>query len=452
MERDIPVNKRLRLLRTTSVLLGTALTAVSLAACGGGTNDASKPDIVSEEEIQKALDKPTELTVWSWSASLPDVAKAFEKEHPKIKIKVQNVGTGAEQYTKLQNAIKAGSGGPDLATVEYSAIPQFALSGSLVDLHRFEFGSLEKEFTKATWDAVNVNDGLYELPLNAGPMALFYNKKTFDKHDIAVPKTWDEYIDAGRKLHAADPNSYIAADNGNAGLTESLIWAAGGKPFSANGDKVSINLQDAGTKKFATTYQKLIDEKLLSPVAGWSNEWYAGLAKGNIATLLSGAWMGGTLKSGVPDGAGDWRVAPLPTYDGKPASSVNGGGSLAMLKQSEKQLAAAAFLRYVSAGKGADITQATGSFPARTKVLESEKFLAEKDPYFGGQEVNRIFTSSLGAVHEGWQYLPYDVYAISIFNDKVGKAFTGSLTLQEGLDAWQKALVAYGTDQGFAMN
>jgi multiple sugar transport system substrate-binding protein len=105
----------------------------------------------------------------------------------------------------------------------------------------------------------------------------------------------------------------------------------------------------------------------------------------------------------------------------------------------------------VSADKGADIAQAAGSFPARTKVLESEKFLAEKDPYFGGQEVNRIFTSSLAAVHEGWQYLPYDVYAISIFNDKVGKAFTGSLTLQEGLNAWQKELVAYGSAQGFSM-
>ncbi|MEU9919010.1 sugar ABC transporter substrate-binding protein [Streptomyces sp. NPDC051001] len=445
------MKKTLHLRRTTAVLLGTALTALSLAACGGGTDNGAKAESVSDADIQKALDKPTELTVWSWSASLPDVAKAFEKEHPKIKIKVQNVGTSADQYTKLQNAIKAGSGAPDLATVEYSAIPQFALSDSLVDLRRFQYDALEKDFTKATWQSVKVGDSLYELPLNAGPMALFYNKKTFDKYDISVPKTWDEYLTAARKLHAKDKNTYITADNGNAGLTESLIWAAGGRPFTADGSKVTVNLKDAGSKKFADSYQKLIDEKLLSPVAGWSNEWYKGLAKGNIASLVSGAWMAGTLKSGVPDGAGDWRVAPLPTYDGKPTSSVNGGGSLALLKQSKNQLAAAAFLRYVSAGKGADIIQESGSFPARTKVLQSQKFLSEKDAYFGGQEVNRVFTDSLDVVQEGWQYLPYDVYAMSIFNDKVGKAFTGSSTLQQGLDAWQQELIKYGKEQGFTV-
>ncbi|MYR89319.1 sugar ABC transporter substrate-binding protein, partial [Streptomyces sp. SID685] len=49
-------------------------------------------------------------------------------------------------------------------------------------------------------------------------------------------------------------------------------------------------------------------------------------------------------------------------------------------------------------------------------------------------------------------FLPYDVYANSIFNDKVGKAFNGSQTLQQGLNAWQEALAAYGKDQGFTVN
>ncbi|MEW2811191.1 sugar ABC transporter substrate-binding protein [Streptomyces massasporeus] len=447
------MRNRSSLLRTTAVLLGAALTAVSLTACGGSDSDsASKPSAHSEADIRKALDKPTTITVWSWSASLPDVAEAFEKEHPKIKVKVENVGTGPEQYTKLQNAIKAGDGGPDLATVEYSAVPQFAMPGSLVDLSAFGFDALEKEFTKATWDSVKIGGGLYELPLNAGPMALFYNKKVFDKYDIDVPATWDEYIAAARKLHAADPDTYIAADEGNAGLTQSLIWASGGRPFGVQGDKVSIDLKDAGTRKYASMYQKLLDDKLLSPVVGWSPEWYKGLAKGNIATLLSGAWMSGTLKSGVADASGDWRVAPLPTSDGKPASSVNGGGSLAMMKQSKNQLAAAAFLRYASTGKGADIAQKSGSFPARAKVLQSEAFLGQKDEYFGGQEVNRVFTDSLADVRPGWQYLPYDVYATSIFNDKVGKAFTGSMKLQDGLNAWQEELARYGEEQGFTID
>ncbi|MEV6855161.1 ABC transporter substrate-binding protein [Streptomyces microflavus] len=438
--------------RTTALLLGTVLTAVTLSACGGGdTGDGSGPASVGEKEIRAALDKPTELTVWSWSGSLPDVAEAFEKKYPKIKVNVENVGTAAEQYTKLQNAIKAGKGAPDLATVEYSAIPQYALSGALVDLKRFGFDKLEDEFTPATWESVNVGDGLYELPLNAGPMALFYNKATFDKFDIEVPATWDAYVEAGRKLQKADPEYFISADNGNAGLTESLIWAAGGRPFTSDGDKVTVDLQDPGTKKYAENYQVLLDEKLLSPVAGWSNEWYQGLATGKIATLTSGAWMAGILKGSVAKASGDWRVAPMPAFDAESTSSINGGGSLAMLDQGDKQLAAAAFLRYVSAEEGADITQATGSFPARAAALGSQEFLGAKDPYFGGQEINRIFADSLAKVGKGWQYLPYDVYAITIFNDKAGKAYTGAKRLQAGLDDWGKELVTYGEEQGFTV-
>ncbi|MEW1615723.1 MULTISPECIES: sugar ABC transporter substrate-binding protein [unclassified Streptomyces] len=439
--------------RTTSLLVGTVLTAMTLSACGGEAKDDSGAPSVGEKEIRAALDKPTELTVWSWSGSLPDVAKAFEKKYPKIKVNVQNVGTATEQYTKLQNAIKAGKGAPDLATIEYNAIPQYALSGALVDLKKFGFDSLKEEFTSATWEAVNVKDGLYELPLNAGPMAMFYNKKTFDKFDIKVPTTWDEYLEAGKKLRKADPEYFINADRGNAGMTESLIWSAGGRPFQVDGDKIDINLQDVGTKRYAETYQKLIDAKVLSPVADWSTEWFQGLASGKIATLTSGAWMSGILKNSVAKASGDWRVAPLPSYGGTEANtSITGGGSLALMEQSDKKLAAAAFLRYVSVEEGADITQASGSFPARAKVLESLEFLATKDKYFGGQEVNRIFANSLNEVGGGWQYLPYDVYAVTIFNDQVGKAYTGEKTLEAALKDWEKQLVKYGKDQGFTVN
>jgi len=55
-------------------------------------------------------------------------------------------------------------------------------------------------------------------------------------------------------------------------------------------------------------------------------------------------------------------------------------------------------------------------------------------------------------VVEGWSYLPYQVYANSIFGDTVGQSYQNSSDLNEGLTAWQDALVEYGNDQGFAVN
>ena len=52
----------------------------------------------------------------------------------------------------------------------------------------------------------------------------------------------------------------------------------------------------------------------------------------------------------------------------------------------------------------------------------------------------------------GWQYLPYQVYANSVFNDSVGSAYTAKSGLQAGLEKWQDDLVTYGNDQGFTVN
>ncbi len=48
--------------------------------------------------------------------------------------------------------------------------------------------------------------------------------------------------------------------------------------------------------------------------------------------------------------------------------------------------------------------------------------------------------------------MPYQVYANSVFNDTVGKAYVSSTKLTDGLKAWQDASVKYGNDQGFTVN
>jgi len=429
----------------------SAVVAGMVSGCSADAGAKPAPSNTSAVDIEAALQEPTTLTVWTWSTVTPEVAKAFEAEYPKIKVNVVNVGSG--HYQKLENAIKAGTGAPDLATMEYHTLPQFALSDSLVELSKFGFEKYEDEFVPGAWKSVNVNGGLYEIPHNAGPMALFYNKSVFDKFDVEVPTTWDEYLDAARKIRAADPEAYIAADTGNMGLTTSLIWAFGGKPFqSTSVSDLTINTQDKGTKAYADFYQQLIDEGLLAPIASSSNEWYQGLANGKIATLATGAWMANSLATGVPGGAGQWRVAPLPTLEkGEKASSMNGGGGFAIMKQSKNQLAAAGFLEWMETGAGRDVWIGAGQFPSMKADLESEEFLEAKNDFFGGQQINKIFVQSADDVLPDWEYLPYNAYAESIFGDYVGQAYLGKTTLKKGLAAWGDALSAYGEEQGFTV-
>ncbi|MDT0425202.1 ABC transporter substrate-binding protein [Streptomyces evansiae] len=424
--------------------------ALGATACGGSDDDSSSQKQASASDLQATLKKGGTVTVWAWEPTLKQVAADFEKKYPKVDIKLVNAGTGNDQYKALQNAISAKKGVPDVAQIEYYALSQYALTKSVSDLKPYGADKLDGSYSPGPWNSVQAGGGIYGLPMDSGPMALFYNKKVFDKYKIAVPTTWDEYVEAARKLHKADPKAYITSDVGDAGMTTSLLWQAGSHPYKVDGTKVGIDLTDTGAKKYTDTWQKLIDEKLLSPVAGWSDDWYKGLGDGTIATLPIGAWMPANFASGVKNAAGDWRVAPLPQWDkGMNASAENGGSSLALPTLGKNKELAYAFVKYANSGAGVQTRIENGAFPATTKDLDSKAFQETPFPYFGGQKANKIFADSAKSVPTGWKYLPYQVYANSIFNDTVGKAYISGTKLADGLKSWQDASAKYGNEQGF---
>jgi multiple sugar transport system substrate-binding protein len=437
------------------VLLSGAALALSVtlgvAGCGSSTK-AAKSTTVSDADLQAALDAGGTIKVWAWEPLLKPVVAAFEAKYPKVKVNLVNSGTGKDAYTALQNVISAGSGIPDVAQIEYFALPQFALAKSVTDLSAFGADQLNGTFTPGTWNAVHQGKAIYGLPMDSGPMALFYNKEVFDKYQLTVPTTWAEYIADAKKLHAANPKAYITSDTGEAGFDTSLIWQAGGKPYTVNGTKVTINFSDAGSQKFINAWQQLLSGKLLAPVTGWSDGWYKGLNDGSIATLPIGAWMTGNLESGVKAGSGKWRVAPMPQWEaGANATAENGGSSLAVSAASTQKKLAYAFLKFANVQEGVKVRVDGGAFPATTAELKSPAYLDKEYPYFGGQKVNEVLAQSASQVVPGWSYLPFQVYANNIFNDTVGKAYVSGTTLQAGLKAWQDACVNYGQKQGFTI-
>ncbi|MGW0904873.1 ABC transporter substrate-binding protein [Streptomyces sp. NPDC002853] len=444
----MPQNTR-RLLRGIGIVCALTLGAT---ACGGSDDDGSDQKQVSSADIEAALKKGGKVKVWAWEPTLKKVVTDFEKEHPAVDVELVNAGTNKDQYTALQNAISAKKGVPDVAQVEYYALGQYALTKDITDLTPFGADKLAESYSPGPWNAVKSGDGVYALPMDSGPMALFYNKKVFDKHKIKVPTTWDEYLQAARKLHKADPKAYIASDTGDAGLTTSLLWQAGSRPYKVDGTKVGIDFSDKGARAYTEIWQKLIDEKLVASINPWTDEWYKCFADGTVATLPTGAWMPANFASGVKEAAGDWRAAPLPQWTaGDKASAENGGSSLALPELGKNKELAYAFVEYANSGKGVQTRIKEGAFPATTKDLESKAFQNTEFPYFGGQKANKVFAESAANVADDWNYLPYQVYANSIFNDTAGKAYVSGTPLSKGLKSWQDASVKYGSEQGFSI-
>ncbi|GAA2288900.1 sugar ABC transporter substrate-binding protein [Streptomyces ruber] len=438
-----------RLLRGIGLVCALALAATACGGSDGGTN----PTSLSRADIEAALEKGGTLTVWAWEPTLEQVAADFEKAHPAVEIDLVNPGVNGDQYTALQNAVSAERGVPDVAQIEYFAMGQYVLTEELTDLTDYGAGELADAYTPGPWNGVKGGgEGIYGLPMDSGPMALFYNKRVFDRHGIDVPTTWDEYVEAARALHEADPKAYITNDIGEAGFTTSMLWQAGSRPYRVDGTTVGVDFSDPGAEAYTTVWQQLLDEKLVTPIASWSDEWYKGLADGTIATLATGAWMPANLASGAAGAAGDWRVAPLPQWtEGGATSAENGGSALTLPRLGANEALAYAFVEYAGAGEGVQTRVAGGAFPATVAQLDSKEFQDTKFDYFGGQQANRIFAESAANVAADWTYLPYQIYANSVFNDTVGKAYVSDTRLTDGLKTWRDASLRYGEEQGFTV-
>ncbi len=438
-------------------LVGTLLAstiALALGACGGGGAATDPSDTTSDTSTTAGSGEQTQLTVWGWEPTLTPVVEAFEEANPDIDVNLENVGGAGDTYTKLDNAIAAGSGAPDIAQIEYYAIGQYAIPGQLADLTDMGAGDLKENFTTGTWNAVTLADSgkIYGLPVDSGPMALFYNEAVFTEAGIdAPPVTWEEFYEAAKKIRALGDNYYITSDNGDAGFATSMMWLAGAKPFGVEGNSVTIDLGDEGVVEFGEFWQKMIDEDLINmTVSGWSDDWFKGLGDGTLASLITGAWMPANLIGSAPAAAGDFRVAAAPIPDAaSPANSENGGSSMAILDSSEQKEAAYKFLEFNSSGDGVAIRVAGGNFPSTNAELQDPEFLSYTDEYFGGQTYNEVLAQAAADVLPGWSYLPFQVYANSIFGDKVTGAYSGSGNLVDSFASWQTDLESYAKQNGF---
>ncbi|MDM4764247.1 extracellular solute-binding protein [Galbitalea sp. SE-J8] len=436
--------------------------ALALGACSNGAAPESSATALDPDQNYN-------VTVWAWEPTIQqdsDVVTSFEKANPNIKVTVTNVGGSADEYTALSNAIQAGKGVPDVAQIEYYALPQYSVQDDLSDLSSLGASSLDGQYTTGTWSAVNQTNssgqkGIFALPVDSGPVALFYNTATFEKAGIdAPPATWQDFYEDAKKIHALGDDYYITNDAGDAGFITSLLWQLDPTAFTVSGTDVTVDFSSDKVQEFLGIWQKLIDEKLIATsVSSWSDDWNRGLGDGTLASLVIGAWMPANLLSGAPGATGNFSVALAPTLDGSPANAENGGSSLAIPALGENKAAAYKFLEYVSAGDGATQRVQAGNFPSLQSTLKDASFLSSTGDYdapdllayFGGQEYNSVLAQAAANVNPGWSYLPFQVAANTDFSTYVGPAYTGGTTLADGLDAWADAIVKYGNSQGYTV-
>jgi multiple sugar transport system substrate-binding protein len=429
--------------RVPAVLAVIALALLS--ACGGGGG-------------QSASTTPTgraKLTVWSWVPDFQTQVDMYEKAHPNVDVKLVNAGQGAPEYTKLRTALKAGSGAPDVVQIEFQYIPTFTITKDLIDLAEYGANDLKADFPEWVWSQVSPQGGpVYAIPWDTGPMALMYRQDILEKHGIAVPKTWDEFAAAAKKLHDADPDAYLTnLPPNDPGQLVGLMAQAGSRPYKVlSGDTVQISINDAGAKKWAQYWANINRQGLVATDPDFNDQWYKGLSSGRYATWLAAAWGPVFLQGTAKNTSGKWRVAPLPQWSAGENVSANWGGStLAVTKQSKVPAQAADFAKWVLNNPAPSKLYTTKQFlfPALTSLLNDPEFTDQEPKFYGGQQVNKIYSEASNAVDKTFSWSPFQDYIYSQMNTTVGKALTSKGDIGAALDQLQNAVTGYAESQGF---
>jgi multiple sugar transport system substrate-binding protein len=423
------------------------------AGAGGGAN----VDVVEENQIQEALSTPTELTFWTWVPDIQEQVDLFMAAYPAIKVKVENVGQGGPHYTAIRTALQAGSGAPDVIQLEFQYVSSFAVTGDLLDLAPYGAAALADQYVPWVWNQVTSGDQVLAIPQDSGPMGNLYRQDIMEAAGVTEPPlTWDDYRVAAEAVRA-NTDSYISnLPSGQAGQWLALLWQAGVKPFGFDGGNgVTVDVNSDRAKEVVGYWEDLIKRDLVSVDADFTDEWYQGLNQGRYAGWLTAAWAPVFLSGAAADTSGLWRAAPLPQWSANESVSGNwGGSSNAVLATTQNPIAAYELARWINNEQEPALRFATKQFlfPTANSVLSDPAWANLEPEFYGGQRVNEVFAAISNTVDTEFEWLPYMDFAYASFSDTFGVAVAAKGDLAAGLDAWQKALVDYGAQQGFKVN
>ncbi|MFD8640127.1 ABC transporter substrate-binding protein [Streptomyces zaomyceticus] len=427
--------------RTSRVIAGTATALAVLTACGGSGDDtANKPS------------GPVTITFWGWAKGSKDVVDAFNASHTDIQVKFEEIPSGtAGGYAKISNAVKAGNA-PDLVSIEYSSLPEFVSSGALQDIGG-EFTEADRaKLLPQTVELTTLGGKSWAVPFDAAPQAFFYRKDLFAKYKVQVPTTWDEFRKAAEQVKKADAKARIGTFFPDDPTTfEAMAWQAGAQWFKAENDTWKIDTTDAATTRVTDYWQGLLDAGLVHKNASFSPEWTGSLKNGTTIGYLGASWGAGVLKGTLPEQNGKWAVAPMPSWDGKPASGMLGGTSFAVTKDSGQKAAAVTFAEWMSTtedGVKARIASGTSSaFPAAAALRPVAKKAFDAG-YYGGQDIYALFEAAGASISPNWAWGPTTGTTNTTIKDNFGKITQGGPGIADAVKAGHDATVAELTKRG----
>lgn len=418
-----------------------------LAACSPPTTVTKENNASSDnQDAQKESGGKTTIHWLQWWTAeqgrekINQVKVEFEKQNPDIELVIDELPF-PQVHDKLISLNMAGMP-PDVITVSGSWVTEFAQAGMIDPIDDYIKG-LPEDFQEAIDGPMSIpwKGKRYGMPITNGNIALFYNKKMLEEAGIQPPTTWDEFVDASKKLTDPSKNRYavtgnIAVEPPTAISYEVMpfILQAGGKILENN--RAVFNSKE-GVEALEFYKSLLKEHKVATPgeMTAGEKEKRANFSAGNTAFMFEGPWGVGIQRKANPNL--EFGVVPLPK--GKEHGTIALGSMLGIASKGKNKEAAWKFLEFMGSAEGQKIwDQATNFFPYN-KVTMQDDFI-QKDPYLK-VFADQFNTSKVEVIDN---YLPQADDMRRAFTNEVQMFLTDKKTAQEALDdaaaKWNEAL------------
>ncbi|MGV2287143.1 extracellular solute-binding protein [Trinickia sp. YCB016] len=347
-------------------------TAVALAAAvamsTAGTADASTLS------VNIAFKGASQRAVWQ------SVIDSFEKAHPGIDVKVSFID---EEAYKVQLPGWLTTVSPDVVNWhDGERMAYYAKRGLFDDLT----GDWKKngwdDMYASTKEASSYKGKQYAAPTFYYSWGLFYRKDLFQKVGItSEPKSWDQFMDACKKLKAAGitPIAVGGRDAWTlAGWFDYLDLRLNGNAFHQQLMAGDIAYTDPRVKKVYTTWKQLIDDGYFidNSLSYDLDAAQPFLFQGKAAMMLMGTFISGGFPANVKQEMGYFQFpvinTSVPTAEDGPVETLN------IPSKAKNKADARTFLAFVETPEiGARIATGMGSLSANSKSPEPDDPIAK---------------------------------------------------------------------------
>ena len=211
-------------------LMAAAMLAATACSQSGGESSsqgssAAEGSSAASEASQGGDGETHDIVFWDMAWGGEDYVKAMENQL-QTEMKEAVPGVGDIEYVSLTwdnflqvhlTAINSGTA-PDIFTAGFGTGEVFARMGAVHYLDKIDANEeLKAKYDEATWNARRYEGNMVQIPWMRGTTFIFYRTDMFAEVGYTEsPKTWDEFMDALRKVKAEyniDPFIFDLAGN-----------------------------------------------------------------------------------------------------------------------------------------------------------------------------------------------------------------------------------------------